>query len=192
MFLYIILCRDDSLELNKLGNKLPETVRNYLFKTLFCYKSAVFGLRFFLVDGKGLPTTEFSYHYIEPIPYSMFYAVWQADDMKHFALMVGGEVITPYEIENYGCPCNDAIPLYADGKSGLLAYGCGIVYVKPEYDEVYDEGFDSDFIFVKDSKKGGITLEDHRYITDEEFFSLSEDEQDALHDAGFVCSYDDC
>lgn len=143
-------------------------------------------------DGKGLPATEFSYQYIEPIPYSMFYAVWQADDMKHFALMVGGEVITPYEIENYGCPCNDAIPLYADGKSGLLAYGCGIVYVKPEYDEVYDEGFDSDFIFVKDGKKGRITLEDHRYITDEEFASLSEDEQDVLHDAGFICSYDDC
>ena len=48
MFLYIILYRDDSLELNKLGNKLPETVRNYLFKTLFCLQKRSLRVALFL------------------------------------------------------------------------------------------------------------------------------------------------
>ena len=57
MFLYIILYRDDSLELNKLGNKLPETVRNYLFKTLFCLLKRSLRVALFLVGVEMLKKT---------------------------------------------------------------------------------------------------------------------------------------
>ena len=70
----------------------------------------------------------------------MFYAVWKNDDLKHFALMVAGEVITPYEIEKYYMPCDGVLSLEADGKMCMLAYELGLIYINPEYDELYDEG----------------------------------------------------
>ena len=42
---------------------------------------------------------------------------------------------------------------------------------------------------MKDGKKGRVTL-DKRFISDEEYNSLSEEEQDNLEDVGFICSYD--
>jgi hypothetical protein len=103
--------------------------------------------------------------------------------------MIDGEVITPYEIEKYYMQCNGVLPLEANGKAGMLAYDLGLIYIKPEYDELYDDGFGSDFTFVKDGKKGRVTL-DKRFISDEEYNSLSEEEQDNLEDVGFICSYD--
>lgn len=140
-------------------------------------------------DGTGTPITEFEYHYIEPICFLPIYAVWKKNDLKHFALMIDGEVITPYEIEKYYMQCNGVLPLEANGKAGMLAYDLGLIYIKPEYDELYDDGFGSDFTFVKDGKKGRVTL-DKRFISDEEYNSLSEEEQDNLEDVGFICSYD--
>ena len=37
--------------------------------------------------------------------------------------------------------------------------------IKPEYDEIYDEGVGSDFIFVKDGKKGRVTL-DKKFVSE--------------------------
>ena len=136
-------------------------------------------------DGKGTPYTDFEYHYIEPILFSNLYAVWKKEDLKHFALMVCGVVITPYEIDDYGMPCDGVIPLAANGKKGLLAEELGLIYIKPEYDEVYDEGVGSDFIFVKDGVKGRVTL-DKQFISDDDFNKLSTEEQDDLSDAGFI------
>lgn len=136
-------------------------------------------------DGKGTPYTDFEYHYIEPILFSNLYAVWKKEDLKHFALMVCGVVITPYEIDDYGRPCDGVIPLAANGKKGLLAEELGLIYIKPEYDEVYDEGVGSDFIFVKDGVKGRVTL-DKQFISDDDFNKLSTEEQDDLSDAGFI------
>lgn len=77
----------------------------------------------------------------------------EKNDLKHFALMIDGEVITPYEIEKYYMQCNGVLPLEANGKAGMLAYDLGLIYIKSEYDELYDDGFGSDFTFVKDGKK---------------------------------------
>jgi hypothetical protein len=77
------------------------------------------------------------------------------------------------------------IPLAANGKKGLLAEELGLIYIKPEYDEVYDEGVGSDFIFVKDGVKGRVTL-DKQFISDDDFNKLSTEEQDDLSDAGFI------
>lgn len=136
-------------------------------------------------DGKGTPYTDFEYHYIEPILFSNLYVVWKKEDLKHFALMVCGVVITPYEIDDYWIPCDGVIPLAANGKKGLLAEELGLIYIKPEYDEVYDEGVGSDFIFVKDGVKGRVTL-DKQFISDDDFNKLSTEEQDDLSDAGFI------
>ena len=140
-------------------------------------------------DGTGQKVTDFEYLCITRIWGTLVDAVWKPEDRKYFALMVMGKVFTPYEIEDFGMTTDGAVPLYADGKMGLLSLDCGLIYIKPEYDEIYDEGVGSDFIFVKDGKKGRVTL-DKKFVSDEEFESLSEDEQDELHDAGFICAPD--
>ena len=140
-------------------------------------------------DGKGTPITKFEYHLILPIFMTPFYAVWKKEDKQHFALMVGGEVFTPYEIQEHYMPCDGVLPLEADGKQGMLAYELGLIYIKPEYDEIYDEGVGSDFVFVKDGVKGRVTL-DKRFISDEEYKNLSAEEQDELDEIGFICAPD--
>ena len=140
-------------------------------------------------DGTGLPQTEFEYHYAERIPFTAIYAVWKSDDLKHFALMAGGKVFTPYEIEAYGDVCDGAIRLAAGGKIGLLAYELGLTYIRPEYDDIYDEGIGEYFVFVKDGKEGRVTL-DKRFISNEDFDRLSEEEQDKLEEIGFIYAPD--
>ena len=136
-------------------------------------------------DGTGAPQTEFEYHYVERIPLTAIYAVWKSDDLKHFALMAGGEVFTPYEMDAYGDVCDGAIRLAADGKIGMLAYELGLTYIKPEYDDIYDEGLGEYFVFVKDGKEGRVTL-DKRFISNEDFDKLPQEEKDALEDIGFI------
>lgn len=139
-------------------------------------------------DGQGTPLTAFEYHLIMPLFMTPLYAVWKKDDLKHFALMVAGKVITPYEIENYYPSCNDATILEADGKMGML-YEPTLAYIKPEYDDIYCEGIGSDYTFVKDGVEGRITL-DGRFISNDDFLSLPAEEQDDLEDAGFICVLD--
>lgn len=141
-------------------------------------------------DGKGTPITEFEYQYIEPIIFTHLYAVWKKEDEKHFALMCDGKVITPYEIEDYGMPCDGAVLLCANGKKGLILFEqYEPMYIKPEYDDIYDDGCGSEFTFIKDGAPGRVTL-DGKFISDDEFNSMSEEEQDDLHDAGFISATD--
>ena len=141
-------------------------------------------------DGKGTPITEFEFKYIEPIIYTHIYAVCKEEDTKHFALMNDGKVITPYELEDYEAPCDGAIILNANGKKGMLLFEqYEPTYIKPEYDEIYDDGCGSQFTFIKDGVQGRVTL-DRKFISDEEFENLSEEEQDDLHDAGFISAAD--
>ena len=141
-------------------------------------------------DGKGTPMSEFEFHYIERIYGTAIYLMLKKEDMSHFALMTMGKVFTPYEVQDYEMPCDGCVILYSDGKKGLLAIDQGLVYVKPEYDEVIDEGFGEDFTFVKDGVRGRVTLEG-RFVSNDEFEALSDDEQDELYDIGFVGSVDD-
>ena len=136
-------------------------------------------------DGKGTPITEFEYHFVARIPFTVIYAVWKKEDLKHFALMVCQKVITPYEIEAYGEVCDGTVRLVSEGKTGMLAYEIGLIYIKPEYDEIYDNGVGNDFVFVKDGKSGRVTL-DKRFISDEDFEILTEDEQYDLEEIGFI------
>lgn len=141
-------------------------------------------------DGKGTPITEFEYLYIEPIIFTQLYAVWKKEDNKHFALMCNGKVITPYEIEDYGMACDGAVLLIANSKKGLVLFEqYEPIYIKPEYDDIYNDGCGSEFTFIKDGAEGRTTL-DGKFISKEEFEKLSDEEQDDLHDAGFISAAD--
>ena len=140
-------------------------------------------------DGTGTPVTGFEYLHMARIPLTSVYAVWKPEDTKHLALMLEEQIITPFEIEAYGDVSDGAIRLGANGKIGMLHYGNGITYVKPEYDDIHDEGVGEDFIFTKDGKEGRLTWE-QRFVSDEEYNSLTADEQDALLEEGFICAPD--
>ncbi len=138
-------------------------------------------------DGTGTPVTAFEYQRIERIPFTSIYAVWKPEDTKHLALMFENQIITPFEIEAYGDVSDGAIRLGANGKIGMLHFENGITYVKPEYDDIYDQGCDEDFLFVKDGKEGRLTWE-QRFVSDEEYNSLTDDEKDAFLEKGFICA----
>jgi hypothetical protein len=141
-------------------------------------------------DGKGTPCSPFDSHYVERIPFSAVYAEWKSDDLKHFALRIGSTAFTPHELEWYGQVRNGCVLLGANGKMGVLAIDQGLVYIAPEYDSVIEGGYGDDYTFVKDGKKGRVTLE-KRFVSDEEFSKLSDEEQDELvFDIGFVGSED--
>lgn len=140
-------------------------------------------------DGMGTPVTEAKFTHIERIDFSAIYAVCQDEDGKYCALMAGGEVFTPYEIEHCYQQVDGCIIVEADGKYGVLAVDQGLVYISPEYDEVCDQGFGEDFLFVKDGVEGYVTL-DNRFISKEEYAKLEAEAQDELLDVGFVGSVD--
>ena len=141
-------------------------------------------------DGEGSPITDFEFSQMEHIPYSPFYAVLKEDDEAHFAIMMyDGKVITPYELETYCEAVNDAILLGANGKTGLLHYVGEIVYIKPQYDSIYDEGVGSDFFFVKGGVAGRLTL-DGRFIPNEVWDNLTDDEYDELWQVGWLSAVD--
>ena len=136
-------------------------------------------------DGSGDPVTEAKYAHIKRIAYSAIYAVSLAENEDRYALMVGGEVITPYEIERCYGLVDGCIILEADGKYGVLAVEQGLVYIAPEYDEVCDQGVGDDFLFVKDGVEGFVTL-DKRFISKAEYANLDVDAQDELYEVGFI------
>ena len=136
-------------------------------------------------DGKGTPVTDFEYHYIERIPRTAIYGVWKSEDLKHFALMVVGMVFTPFEITDYGILCDGGLPIFGDnGKMGVVDT-INLRYIAPEYDEVIDNGMYEDFTFIKDGVKGRVTL-DKRFISDDDYDNLSEDEMDKIDEIGFI------
>ncbi len=136
-------------------------------------------------DGTGEPVTDFEYHYIERIENSVIYACWKPNDLKHFALMVAGAVITPYELDGYGEVCDGCLIVTRDGKYGVLAIDQGLVYVSPIYDEIIDQGVGEDFLFVKDGVNGVVTL-DNRFIANDQFEQLDDEEYDNIMSIGFI------
>lgn len=140
-------------------------------------------------DGEGSSITDFEFSRMERIPFTAFYAVWKENDEAHFALMYDGKVFTPYEIEVYGDVVDGGVWLGANGKTGLLYYVGGIIYIKPQYDSIYDEGVGSDFFFVKDGVAGRLTL-DGRFIPNEVWDNLTDDEYDELWQVGWLSTVD--
>lgn len=141
-------------------------------------------------DGKGTPRTDFDFHYVEPIPFTLFNIAFKAEDLHHFAIVVLGKVFTPYELVDYYRPCDDHIILKGDNdKYGIIGMS-SLVYIAPEYDDIIDNGIGDDFTFIKDGVKGRVTM-DKRFISDEEYDNLSDEEQDKLYDLGFICAPDD-
>ncbi len=140
-------------------------------------------------DGEGSSVTDFEFSRMERIPFTAFYAVWKENDEAHFALMYDGKVFTPYEIEVYGDVVDGGVWLGANGKTGLLYYVGDIIYIKPQYDSIYDEGVGSDFFFVKDGVAGRLTL-DGRFIPNEVWDNLTDDEYDELWQVGWLSTVD--
>jgi hypothetical protein len=138
-----------------------------------------------LRDGKGTPITKFEFHYISHIMHTYSsYVVSKEEYPEHCAIMVYNKVVTPYEIDKIYEPCDGAIVVEKDGKCGLLSFEMGNVYIKPEYDGLYDNGYGSDWIFTKNGVEGRVTL-DGKFVSNEEFETLSDEEQDKLF---FICS----
>ena len=138
-----------------------------------------------LRDGKGTAITEFEFSYISHITFThSAYVVTKEENAAHCAIMVYNKVVTPYEIDKIYEPCDGAIVVEKDGKSGLLSLEMGNVYVSPEYNDGDDEGYGSDYIFIKDGIEGRVTT-DGRFVSNEEFETLSDKEQDELF---FICS----
>lgn len=141
-------------------------------------------------DGKGTPTTDFEFHYVEPIPYTLFNIAFKSEDLHHFAIIVLNKVFTPYELVNYYIPCDEHIILKGDNdKYGIIGER-SLVYISPEYDDIIDDGMGNDFIFIKDGVKGRVTM-DKRFISDEDYDNLTDEEQDELYEIGFINAPDD-
>ena len=65
-----------------------------------------------------------------------------------------------------------------------------LIYISPEYDDIIDNGIGDDFTFIKDGIIGRVTM-DKRFISDEEYDNLSDEEQDELYEIGFISAPDD-
>ena len=141
-------------------------------------------------DGKGTPSTDFEFHFVEPIPFTLFNIAFKSEDLHHFAIVVLGKVFTPYELVDYYLPCDDHVILKGDNdKYGIIGMH-SLLYIAPEYDDIIDNGIGDDFTFIKDGVKGRVAM-DKRFISDEEYDNLSDEEQDELYDVGFICAPDD-
>ena len=141
-------------------------------------------------DGKGTPHTDFEFHYVEPIPFTPFNIAFKSEDLHHFAIIILGKVFTPYELVDYYRPCDDHIILKGDNdKYGIIGMG-SLIYIAPEYDDIIDNGIGDDFTFIKDGVKGRVTM-DKRFISDEDYDNLTDEEQDDLYEIGFISAPDD-
>lgn len=137
-------------------------------------------------DGSGAPLSAFAHAEIVPIAPGLNFSDAQLVRQEAngpFALLVDGEVFTPYEITGCFTPSNGYLVVQAaNGKCGML----DLVrrrYVTPEYDEIRDEGDGTFITFVKDGKEGLLTLEG-RFVSEDEYARMTDDEQDALLEAG--------
>lgn len=136
-------------------------------------------------NGKGTPHSAFEFSYIKPIPFlSEVHIACKEGDDKHFALLVGGKEFTPYELTKYYEPCDGyMVVCNEDNKCGFLDLE-QLIYVSPEFDDIYDEGEGSDITFVKDGKEGILTY-DKKFISKEDYNKMSDDEQDRILDEGY-------
>ena len=139
-------------------------------------------------DGEGTPMSEFAHSYMGRIFDTLVYTAVKPGDDNHFALSVMGEVITPYEIEKYYQPSDGCVILEANGKFGILDIEQGMVYVSPEYDEIHDQGYGDDFLFIKDGVEGYVTL-NGEFISKERYAGLDPEQQDEYMEVGFIGSY---
>ena len=73
---------------------------------------------------------------VENIFGSHLKAVAKAEDKKHFAIMEGNEILTPFELESHGIAFNGVVLLKAGDKMGMLAFDLGNIYIAPEYDYI--------------------------------------------------------
>lgn len=138
-------------------------------------------------DGTGTPITDFEFHHIERIEDSTLYACWKSSDLKHFALMSDGQLLTPFELESYGEVCDGCLIVSSNGKNGIVAIDQGLIYISPSYDEIIDQGADDYFLFIKDGVKGFVTL-DKRFIPEDEFKNIDDEEHDNLMNVGLICN----
>ena len=139
-------------------------------------------------DGEGTPMLEFAHSYMGRIFDTLVYTAVKPGDDNHFALSVMGEVITPYEIEKYYQPSDGCVILEANGKFGILALDQGYVYISPEYDEIHDQGYGDDFLFIKDGVEGYVTL-NGEFVSKERYAGLDPEQQDEYMEVGFIGSY---
>ena len=138
-----------------------------------------------LRDGKGTPITEFIFNSIDYIKNTVHtFAVTLESDPFHGAIMIYNNVVTPYEIEFLYGPENGAFIVENEKKFGIFSYEMGNIYIKPGYDDIYDNGYGTDYIFIKDGVEGRVTM-DGQFVSNEEFEALSDEEQDKLF---FICS----
>jgi hypothetical protein len=139
-------------------------------------------------DGEGTPMSEFAHSYMGRIFDTPVYTAVKPGDDNHFALSVMGEVITPYEIEKHYQPSDGCVILEANGKYGILALDQGYVYISPEYDEIHDQGYGEDFLFIKDGVEGYVTL-NGEFVSKERYAGLDPEQQDEYMEVGFIGSY---
>ncbi len=129
-------------------------------------------------DGTGAPVTAFEYADIQSIPYTHCFFVSKPEDPKHYAVMMSGQIFTPFEITAFTEPCDGWFGVRKGDKKGLFSLGT-LDYVSPEYDEIYDEGDGSFIIFEKDGQEGRLTTEG-RFVSNAEYDALTTEEQDEL------------
>lgn len=133
------------------------------------------------------PVNEFAI--VENIFGSHIKAVAKAEDKKHFAIMEGNDILTPFELESHGIAFNGVVLLKAGDKMGMLAFDLGNIYIAPEYDYINEAAVGDDFVFEKDGKKGRVTLQ-RQFISDDEFEQLPQDKKDEWEDIGFLFAND--
>ena len=140
-------------------------------------------------DGTGKAMTGFDYHYIRRIEYTNLYLVTKEEDPDHFALMYDFQVRTPFELEKHHEICDGAMMVEAGGKMGLMAIDLGNIYIRPEYDMIYDEGVGEYFIFVKDGVEGKVTMEG-RFVSNKDYDAMTAEEEEELAPNGFIYAPD--
>lgn len=110
------------------------------------------------------------------------------NDKKHFAIMEGDQILTPFELEWHTDAFNGVVIVGAGDKKGILAFDLGNIYIAPEYDDINEASVDDVFIFEKDGRQGRVTLQG-QFVADDDFEKLPADKQEELEDIGFIFAY---
>lgn len=114
--------------------------------------------------------------------------VVRPEDKKHFAILDGDELVTPFELEYHSTAFNGVVIVGTGDKKGILAFDLGNIYIAPEYDDINEASVGDTFIFEKDHRKGRVTLQG-QFIADEDFEKLQADKQEELENIGFIFAY---
>lgn len=98
-------------------------------------------------------------------------------------------MLTPFELEKRYEICDGAMMVEAGGKIGLMAIDHGNIYIRPEYDMIYDEGGGEYFIFVKDGVEGKVTMEG-RFVSNKDYEAMTAEEEEEIAPNGFIDAFD--